>query len=165
MNEALIGNWNRVVHRDDDVYILGDLTMKPADEAHRYISELKGRKYLIRGNHDRFINKYEPYITDFIWIKDYDVLRYGDKQLVLFHYPIAEWYGASRGSIHLYGHVHNSEAVNEKMKSAAVGFAYNVGVDCNDYRPVSINDILGKSRIWELEHDGRHVDRHDLTLT
>jgi calcineurin-like phosphoesterase family protein len=160
MNEALIRNWNRTVHRDDDVYILGDVTMKPADEAHRYISELKGRKYLIRGNHDRFIKNYEPYIEDFVWVKDYEYLHYGDRHFVLFHYPIAEWYGAFRGAIHLYGHVHNSEAGNAMMKSSTVGFAYNVGVDCNNFCPVSVKDILEYAEIWELEYGGSRADRH-----
>jgi calcineurin-like phosphoesterase family protein len=161
MNEALIRNWNRTVHRDDDVYILGDVTMKPAAEAHRYISALNGRKYLIRGNHDRFINKYEPYAADFVWVKDYEVLHYGDRHFVLFHYPIAEWYGFFRGTTHLYGHVHNAEAANERMKSLT-GFAYNVGVDCNDYRPVSIRDIIELAEIWELENGGRRADGRNM---
>ena len=33
MNEALIGNWNKIVHGNDEVYILGDVTMvQKADE-------------------------------------------------------------------------------------------------------------------------------------
>jgi calcineurin-like phosphoesterase family protein len=161
MNEALIRNWNRIVHRDDDVYILGDVTMKPAANAHEYISALKGRKYLIRGNHDRFLKNYEPYLADFIRVKDYEVLNYGDRHFVLFHYPIAEWYGAFRGAIHLYGHVHNSEAANERMRSSLAGFAYNVGVDCNGYSPVSIKDIIELADIWESEHGDRRRDRHE----
>jgi len=55
MDEALIANWNAVITSKDEVYILGDLTMRPATEAHQYLVRLKGRKYFIRGNHDRFL--------------------------------------------------------------------------------------------------------------
>ena len=67
MDEALIGNWNSTVKAKDEVYILGDLTMRPAAEAHSYLTRLNGRKYFIRGNHDRFLKGFEPYETDFKW--------------------------------------------------------------------------------------------------
>jgi len=63
MNSAMIGNWNRVVSDDDIVYHLGDFTMAPYEEgvpykdryekvANSLLDILKGKKYLIRGNHD-----------------------------------------------------------------------------------------------------------------
>lgn len=54
MNRTLIANYNALVRNEDTVYILGDLTYKiPVAEANRQISELNGKKYLIRGNHDK----------------------------------------------------------------------------------------------------------------
>jgi len=56
MNDSLIENWNDTVSPDDEVYILGDVTMEGPDKAFAMLSQLKGVKYLIRGNHDRFVD-------------------------------------------------------------------------------------------------------------
>ena len=146
MDETLIRNWNAIVSTTDEVYILGDFTMKPAAEAHRYLTCLNGRKYLIRGNHDKFLKGkgFDPFMGDFEWIKDYHQLNIDGKRFVLFHYPILEWANYYRGSIHLYGHVHNSET-SAKLLEGLKGLAFNVGVDVNDYKPVSIMEILRRA--------------------
>ena len=38
MDAVLITNWNRMVKPEDDIFILGDFTMKPAAQAHEYLS-------------------------------------------------------------------------------------------------------------------------------
>lgn len=54
MNEALIKNWNFLVAKNDTVYILGDISHRcPVEEVNAMISKLKGKKILIRGNHDK----------------------------------------------------------------------------------------------------------------
>jgi calcineurin-like phosphoesterase family protein len=141
MDKALINNWNAVVNPIDEVYILGDFTMRPATVAHVYLTQLNGRKYFIRGNHDRFLKGFDQYKGDFEWVKDYHVLRTLGHRFVLFHFPILEWDQFYRGAIHCYGHVHNS-ALSAQRLTALSGPAFNVGVDVNNYRPVSINEIL-----------------------
>ena len=42
---------------NDEVYILGDVTMKGASNANTVLSQLKGKKYLIKGNHDNFVEE------------------------------------------------------------------------------------------------------------
>jgi calcineurin-like phosphoesterase family protein len=118
--------------------------MEPAAKAHEYLTQLSGRKYFIRGNHDKFLNGFEPYSADFEWVKDYHVLKHDKQAFVLFHYPIAEWDGFFHGAIHLYGHVHNSE-ISAKRLDTLEGRAFNVGVDCNDYRPVGMDEILRRA--------------------
>ena len=140
MDAALIRNWNETVSPQDEIYILGDLTMKPAEQAHRYLSVLQGRKYYIRGNHDHFLKRIDAYGDHFEWVKDYFVLRYNGKMFVLFHYPISEWDGYFRGAIHLYGHIHNSAASAERLNKE--GLCFNVGVDGTCFRPVSIDEII-----------------------
>jgi calcineurin-like phosphoesterase family protein len=144
MDEALIQNWNETVTPKDEIYILGDLTMRPAKEAHGYLSRLSGRKYLIRGNHDRFLKQFAPYESDFAWIKDYHVLVVNGRRIVLFHFPVLEWDQSHRGAIHLYGHVHNSKVSGQRL--AVLGDrAFNVGVDVNGFRPVSLDEILQRA--------------------
>ena len=144
MDAALIRNWNATVGAKDEVYILGDITMRKAAEAHRYLTQLTGRKYLIRGNHDLFMKAFDPYMSDFEWVKDYHVLHAEGKRLVLFHFPILEWYQIHRGAIHLYGHVHNSKVSKERL-AALTGPAFNVGVDVNGFKPVSITEIFQRA--------------------
>ena len=57
MNEKLIKNWNNRIKSEDEVYILGDFTMKGTEYAADILSKLKGKKYLIKGNHDNFVNQ------------------------------------------------------------------------------------------------------------
>jgi calcineurin-like phosphoesterase family protein len=144
MDESLIANWNAAVTPKDEVYILGDLTMRPAAQAHGYISRMNGRKYLIRGNHDRFLKGFAPYESDFEWVKDYHTLYIDGQCFVLFHYPILEWANYYRGSYHLYGHVHNSQT-SAKLLEGLKGSAFNVGVDVNGYRPVSVTEIIQRA--------------------
>jgi calcineurin-like phosphoesterase family protein len=47
MDEVLIKNWNDTVTPQDEVYILGDFTLRSAEEAHKYLTRLNGRKYFI----------------------------------------------------------------------------------------------------------------------
>jgi len=57
MDNTLIADWNSVVASGDDIYVLGDFTMKPAQDARRCLSTLNGRKYFIRGNLDKFLDR------------------------------------------------------------------------------------------------------------
>ena len=143
MDDVLIQNWNTKVSNNDEIYILGDFTMEDADTAHRYFTLLNGKKYLIRGNHDKFAGDYERYMEDVIWIKDYYVLSYQKRKFILFHYPILEWEDYGKDSIHLYGHIHNNMKSVERVKMLGKN-ACNVGVDVNHYAPVSIEEILRK---------------------
>ena len=144
MDSVLIHNWNSTVGSKDEVYILGDFTMRSAVDAHRYLTQLNGRKYFIRGNHDRFLKGFTPYMSDFEWVKDYHVLHIEGRWLVLFHFPILEWHQLYRGAIHLYGHVHNSQT-SAKRLTALTGSAFNVGVDVNQFMPVSIYEKFHKA--------------------
>lgn len=139
MNHAIIDNWNDTVSDNDEVYILGDLCMSGVKIVESYLHRMKGIKYLIRGNHDYFVDKYKG--DDFVWIKDYHELRYNKNLLVLCHYPFLEWNGYNRGSIHLHGHQHNHHDYNVNQVDARIN-RYDVGVDANNFTPVSIDKII-----------------------
>lgn len=169
-DKLLINNWNTVVNNNDDVYILGDIGRLGNNKENAYvasiISQLKGKKYLIIGNHDKKGLKDNRINQLFVNIKDYDVI--GDNNnginynIVLSHYPILFWENQHKGYIHLYGHVHNSEEDNiykkcleevnlffkkEETKGRTDcprAFAYNVGamLDNFNYTPKSIKQIV-----------------------
>jgi len=145
MNRALVQNWNAYVTNMDEIYILGDFAHKGTpQEVNSILKKLKGKKYLIRGNHDRFIDSPGFDANAFKWIKDYHVLHHNKQKFVLFHYPILEWDGFFGNSIHLHGHVHNAaKTLTQEARLGVLGRnAINVGVDTNNYFPVSIDMIF-----------------------
>ena len=161
MNKKMIDNWNNLITKNDEVYILGDFSYKgKTQEINEILSKLKGKKYLIKGNHDKYLDDPLFKINAFEWVKDYYVLKYeGGLKIVLFHYPMLSWDSSYHGSIHLYGHIHNSGIkypdFGEKLK--ILGYrAINVGVDVNDFYPVSIKQILDKVKTAneEAEKEG-----------
>jgi calcineurin-like phosphoesterase family protein len=147
MNRAMIENWNSYVTDRDEIYILGDFMYKgTGKDANNILSRLKGKKYLVKGNHEKYLSDPSFNANAFEWIKDYYALKLdGGQMIVMFHYPMLSWHGSHHGSIHLYGHVHNSGIkypdFGEKLKMLGPR-AINVGVDVNDFYPVSIKQIL-----------------------
>ncbi len=146
MRKILIKNWNNAVSFDDEVYILGDFAWKPA-EGTEVLGELKGRKFLILGNHDKINDNMKAY---FEWVKEYAVITDCGVQVVLCHYPIAHWYNQYRGAVHLYGHVHNNSdhlaflQYAEICRRMDIPFeCYNVGcmLDYMDYTPRTLDEI------------------------
>jgi calcineurin-like phosphoesterase family protein len=73
------------------------------------------------------------------------------RRFVLFHFPIAEWDQYFRNSIHLYGHVHNSAASGKRLAFLENDFAFNAGVDVNCFFPVSIYDIIARTKAKKHE--------------
>lgn len=141
MNRKLIERWNSRVTSQDDVYILGDVTMKGPALAQEMLSCLKGRKYLVKGNHDHFVEKKEFNRSLFVWVKDYAEITVENTRFILFHYPIEEWNGFFRESIHLHGHQHNHENYNFEQWKKGIR-RYDVGVDANYMSPVSAEEIV-----------------------
>lgn len=150
MNQALIDNWNQRVRASDEVYILGDVILKGASYANEILPQLKGHRYLIKGNHDRFAEQESFDKGLFVWIKDYHELKYQNQRFILFHYPIDRWNHFYRSSIHLHGHSHNFSDYNERNVES--GFRrYDVGIDANKMAPVSIEEIRALFPLPEAE--------------
>lgn len=137
MNDALITNYNKRVHNDDTVYILGDLVFRvPVLDANELIKKLKGKKILIKGNHDK---NYDSSL--FVEMLDFKELSLNGKSFSLMHYPMLSWPKSRYGSIMLHGHCHNTFTYNIDNREEGI-LRYDVGVDANNYYPVSIDEIL-----------------------
>ena len=142
MNEALIAKWNSRVSPSDEVYILGDFCFdKKGLRANAVLDRLNGQKFLIRGNHDYFVNAPGFDSSKFIWIKDYARIKDGGHSVILFHYPIAVWDKKHHNSIHLYGHIHSNKGDNHPLQWD-LGNAFNVGVDVCDFEPKTLDELI-----------------------
>ena len=158
MDMALIGNWNSAVSPADEVYILGDLTLRGPQQAMEFLRRLNGRKYLVRGNHDQFADRATFDKTLFQWVRDYHKLFYLGYQFILFHYPIVDWDQRHHGAIHLHGHQHNQPGYNIKNAETHL-LRYDVGVDANGMSPVSAEQIIS---FLGLSPKGAGRPREDL---
>lgn len=141
MNKALIQNWNAKVSDNDDIYILGDFTLKGPLLANELLKQLHGMKMCLRGNHDRFIERQSFRQNAFVWVKDYFELCWQQQYFILSHYPLLSWNGMWRGSFNLHGHCHNKMEYNLANRAAGVR-RIDVGVDAFGMAPVSIEEVL-----------------------
>lgn len=143
MNETLLQNWNSVVTPEDDVYILGDMCYKMHhDNALHYISQLKGKKHLILGNHDDVILNNADLRRYFEEITPYKEIVDNDAKIVLCHYPMVEWNGYYNGALHFYGHVHNTFKNETTKYITSIRNAYNVGADIIGFTPRTLTEII-----------------------
>ena len=161
MHERILTRWNKKVTNGDTVYILGDIGMRGRNDLLiALVAQLKGRKVLIRGNHDD-ISDYR-FKQLFSEIYDYKELAesFSGKsyKLVLSHYPILMWNGQHKGSILLYGHTHVTKEDDyyqkcldgmknqffESRDGSNVLLAINVGcmMPYMDYEPRSLRELL-----------------------
>lgn len=156
MKEALIENWNKIVKKNDEVYVLGDMFWHN-EEAPEILERLKGKKFLILGNHDRVNTTMAKY---FVWCdRRMEIIRDGDDKVVLCHFPIAHWPGRDHtpSTIHLYGHIHQGRdsrpfELYTKMWEEQIGIPYmaaNVGclMDYMGYTPRRLEEIK-KAKGW-----------------
>jgi len=140
MNELMIENHNKKVTKHDHIYILGDFSFGTVEQTLGILNRLNGNKFLIIGNHDEKMIKNKEIVSKFAWIKDYYMLKLKDKglKIALFHYLIYRWDCIHYGSLHFHGHNH------DRKLDIEINNSYNVGVDVNNYEPVSLDEILEK---------------------
>ena len=93
MDEALIERWNKKVHKNDVVYMLGDIIWKKS-LLEQYMKRLKGIKILITGNHDTWAKDKATY-ANFEKVMSYLEINLEGHPITMCHYPMLEW-NASR---------------------------------------------------------------------
>jgi len=140
MNKTMVDNYNSVVKPEDTVYHLGDFAFANESRIKQIFYQLNGKKILIFGNHDvdpKYSGK-KAYSQLFDEVHDYLELKINGERIVMFHFPIDSWNKRHRSAIHLHGHTHGTHQEKNKL----VPNRFDVGVDCWDFKPVSLNKIL-----------------------
>jgi calcineurin-like phosphoesterase family protein len=135
MDNDLINWYNELVHPDDRVYILGDVTFTAANMK-KYIPRLMGRKVLVPGNHEP--TKMRKYFDLFDDVRGYVV----KKGFIMSHIPIHEQ-SLSRWQLNIHGHLHG----NFVKKRFPYEFEedrrwFNACVERTNFRPILLDDIL-----------------------
>lgn len=166
MDAELIKRWNAKITPDDRVYHLGDFTLGDRETAKRYFSELNGNICVLanRWHHDRrwlpasvdktirsqsgelnYVNIFPPMVV--LQFSELSETKH-PKAIVLCHYPLAKWDRKHYGSWHLYGHSHGQFDNG--------GLSMDVGVDANNFYPVSLEEI---AEIMRKRKGENYVDR------
>lgn len=143
MNEAIIINWNDVVQEDDIVFLLGDMGFCGIEKLRPLMSQLKGRIYLIQGNHDsdKVVNKLleEGLIEDFGKLIQLTIIgdeECPDQDLTLCHFPMIDWYNKEKGAWMIHGHQH------QLPNTPSCSYAHwDVGLDKNYMKPINFEQL------------------------
>lgn len=155
MDEALINNWNERVKIGDVVYHLGDFTLSNYTGFKYYLDKLNGTVFFVPGGHDRrWLNEYKKHgsTEKYTVIDPLSYINIRGVELVLCHYPLLTWERAYYGTIHLHGHSHGNNGcigVSGDGNGLKPGYRMDVGVDCNNFYPISITDILNRLDAFE----------------
>ena len=129
MDEALVGNWNRVVSDGDTVIHLGDFAVPGSERA--VLPRLHGRKLLVRGNHDTADNAFYR-SAGFDEVYDYPIL-FADF-FILSHAPI--YVNENMPYANLFGHVHASPLFKTFSRQH-----YCVSVERIGYTPIEFDAV------------------------
>ncbi len=173
MDEYMIEKWNAKVRKNDEVVILGDFCISPAgNEVNTLLKRLQGKKYLILGNHDKFVKsrRFDPAL--FGWIEPYKEVNDNNRKVILSHYPVFCYNGQYRRNAEgdpktymLYGHVHNTfdeylvdsfvKKTREHRRSV-FGSGELQEIPCqmincfcmfSDYEPLTLDEWIQKDRV------------------
>jgi len=157
MNETLINNWNSVVAPRDFVYILGDFTLSDVDVAFTYLNRLHGKKLVMPGSHDRWMRKLrgDGMVSNNVWVlPPLYTLKVEKQTIVLCHYAMRTWDKSHYNSWQLYGNSHG--------KLPPVGKQWDVGVDNNNFFPISLDMV--KKLMDNSEDNFNFVGRKNVDL-
>ena len=146
MDEALIENWNQVVSKDDTVFHLGDFAFGGSSVWNSIIPRLNGHINLIIGNHDRK-NLRQGYMSYFDMVVPQLQIEIEDNSIYLNHYPFLCYGGSYRGVWQLFGHVHSgpgADGLDISRLRVLLPTQYDVGVDNNNFTPISYREVKNK---------------------
>lgn len=158
MNTDMVRRHNAVVGPQDTVIFTGDLALGDFDEALEFVAQLNGNIRFKLGNHDRgsaagrqrpgyaerFKEKYEAAGLQVISDLEETTITIGGRTVVISHYPYQGDHTehdrhvalrpVDRGLPLIHGHIHQLRKIEGRM--------FNVGVDVNDFAPVSEAEVI-----------------------
>ena len=155
MDAVLIKNWNDKVHANDTVYIVGDFLFRAKRPAEEYLAELKGKKHLIVGNHDKYWMKKVDLSGWFESVSPMLFVTDRGRTATLCHYPMMSWPGMSKGGYMVYGHIHNNTDAVYWPLIASCELMLNAGTDINGFAPVTLEEMIDNNRRFKEKADGQ----------
>jgi calcineurin-like phosphoesterase family protein len=118
------------------------LKKESSAEWSRLLQKLNGKIYLILGNHD--MRTVGAGFSRLEGVAMQMLINVKGQKIYLNHYPFLCYGGSYRNTWQLYGHVHTSPAnrgLDAPRLKMLMPMQYDVGVDNNNYRPVSFEQV------------------------
>lgn len=146
-DETIIKNICETVDPDDDLWILGDLMLGDNEHGMECLRRLPGHLHIVLGNHDTSVRQelYStlPNATLHGWA---EVLRYKKYTFYLSHYHtdvsnLDDQPQLRAHTLNLFGHTHQKNSFWHDIP-----YYFHVGLDSNDNRPISLDDIIQKMK-------------------
>lgn len=151
MDYKLIENWNKKVPHDGTVYHLGDFAWGGYEFWKKIRNQLNGSIILIKGNHDEknMTPSAEQELFDYVTFQM--KLEIEGRKVYLNHNPFLCYGGTYRDPkslvYQLFGHVHSgpgAKGLDIERLGVLFPTQYDVGVDNNNYEPISWNEVNEK---------------------
>lgn len=156
----LIDKWNSTVKRGDIIYILGDLCLGNKERTEKLLNKLHGKKFLIKGNHDKSCNGLERYFEGVYDIKEakfshdqFPFIREGETFCVeMCHYPMVSWNRKPHGTVHICGHIHGA---HDQLNKETGVLRVDVGLDAElaNYNFVPLEKLYSHFRNIVIENN------------
>jgi calcineurin-like phosphoesterase family protein len=166
MNALIIENINRKMKKTDVLYIIGDFSYRSKRSPLEYLQEIKPKKILIVGNHDRdWLRHLTRQEIDqyFLGVYSQYSIKKNSIELHFNHFPQLAWnrshYFAQSFSI--CGHIHNArESSVAAQLFPYVKCQFNAGVDINQFVPVTFEELVANNTAFY----GRSYTEQELAL-
>lgn len=137
MNDTIIKNFNKtIINPNDILVILGDIAFddKSTEE---FLTRLNCKNlYGCYGNHDKPLRMNKSLQSHFRQLSDVGSITVDETMIFVSHYAHRVWPRSHHGTVHLYGHSHNTLLDLPDSRSM------DVGVDTNNFFPYSFEDIM-----------------------
>lgn len=151
MNNTIINNHNSRVKEDDIVFHIGDFMFRNSPGGKKGEGEpvkfrdveklLNGKIIHVKGNHGR--NNGVKTIIEYL------VIKYGGYRINLVHNPKFIDY---KFKINFVGHIHNLWDIKRFTKGKKHTDCINVGVDCNNFKPATFEELMKKYNSWKRKN-------------
>lgn len=134
MNHTLIQNYNAIVGKQDICYWLGDVMYDASKEkVANILRQLRGRKFLILGNHDRGHSETWWLSCGFEKVFSHPIYD-AENYIMLSHEPLEE-FGNTPPIVNIHGHIH-IQPYDFKNHQQCI----NVCVEKTGYKPVPLHN-------------------------
>ena len=157
MEVEIMRRWNERVTPQDTVYIIGDFCWQTSNAWIDILKQLKGRKVLIRGNHDpkRIDGKLAKMFDD---VKDYKEINDNGRRVCMSHFPNMFYNKSYHANTYmLCGHVHTtlenewlekwrSELRKQRVLDGGGNYGNIINVGCMmpymNYTPRTLDELI-----------------------
>jgi calcineurin-like phosphoesterase family protein len=147
-DEELIRRWNGTVGKKDQVYHLGDVAFGPRKADLSWVNRLKGRKFLLRGNHDTGSYRKWAEVFEELLPSAYPLPRM--REIVLSHVPLHPL-SLKRWLLNVHGHLHENLVTKADKRTPRPNYM-NVSVEQTGFRPLHLEVV--EKRLRQIDAAG-----------